>query len=540
MNKSFLLLGAMAVSAIVAPLFASDFVGYGVVELNNDTTCGTTTVEKIYTNAKGDAFFIGNAASVGTAPSATFTDLEAPTAPFKQKMAQTNTNLVFGTASLDESVAPIFGASNRGNIKSKAAVATDKGELYIAVAACHSDSNRLGDNKALQVVVKNDAGLKDSAFVLGAYDAKNAIQYGAVVCVTAKGVQVVCTPTQIENETAGFTIVDLATDGTNFYLLTVLTKGIAIDKDTILAKSAKGSLAVLKFDSDWKPVASVVSEGTEGKTTGTLKYVDGKLYYAGNFSAQANGTFSFGGKTLTSSVANNGILAATLSTDLTCEQLSYTGIEKNTQNKGGNITVYDELVDGECAYFTGFFNGQIAYGETDTVACTAVRAFVAKVNLTTGKAEKAAIVASSGITGGAALLSHKDTVSMYAYDWGSNQRISLYHYDKNLQSIDTTALILSSKQETIQSAVLTPKGVLLYAFRTNGTVTFASDSAQSYTAQDNAFRGVLAFEQLYEEEGTAISDAVVPAGEAVKFFRNGQFYIRRGTTIYNALGQEME
>lgn len=540
MNKSFLLLGAMAVSAIVAPLFASDFVGYGAVEMNNEITGGTSTVEKIYTNADGDAFFIGNAGSVGAAPSATFTDLEAPTAPFKQNMAQTNTNLVFGTASLNESVAPIFGASNRGNIKSKAAVATDKGELYIAVAACHSDSNRLGDNKALQVVVKNDAGLCDSAFVLGAYDAKKAIQYGAVVCVTAKGVHVVCTPTQIDNETAGFTIVDLATDGTNFYLLTVLTKGIAIDKDTVLAKSAKGSLAVLKFDSDWKLVASVVSEGTEGKTTGTLKYVDGKLYYAGNFSAQANGTFSFGGKTLTSSVANNGILAATLSTDLACEQLSYMGIEKNTGNTGGNLTVYDELVDGENAYFTGFFNGQIAYGETDTVACTATRAFVAKVNLTTGKTEKAAIVASSGITSGSALLSHKDTISMFAYNWDGKQRISLYHYDKNLQSIDTTALILSSGNETVQSAVLTTKGLLLYAFRTKGTVTFASDSTQSYTAQNGGFRGVLAFEQLYETEDTAISDAVVPAGEAVKFFRNGQLYIRRGKTVYNALGQEIE
>lgn len=537
MNKTFLLLGAAVLSASV---FAADFIGYGAVELNNEITSGTSSIEKICTNAHGDAFFIGNAGSVGATPTATFMEIEASTAPFKQNMKQTNTNLVFGTASLQESVAPVFGTSNRGNIKSKAAVATDKGELYIAVAACHSDSNRLGDNKALQVVMKNDAGLCDSAFVLGEYDATKATQYGAVLCVTAKGVHVVCTPTQIENETAGFSIVDLATDGTNFYLLTVLTKGIAIDKDTIRTKSAKGSLAVLKFDSNWKLVASAVSEGTEGTTTGTLKYINGKLYYAGNFSAQANGTFSFGGKTLTSSKANNGILAATLSTDLVCEQLSYTGIEKNTAGKGGNITVYDELVDGENAYFTGFFNGQIAYGETDTVACTATRAFVAKVNLTTGKTEKAAVVASTGISGGAALLAHKDTISMYAYDWSSNQRISLYHYDQNLQPIGTTALILSSGSDAVQSAVLTPEGILLYAFRTKGTVTFASDTTQSYTAQDSGFRGVLAVERLYEAVETAISDAVVPETEAQKFFRNGQLYIRRGKTVYNALGQEIE
>ncbi len=419
-------------------------------------------------------------------------------------------------------------------------MATDNGELYLAVVACHSDSNRLADDKALQIVVNTDSEGLDSVAITGVYDSKNAYQYGGIFCASHTGVKTVCTLGQVAGQTAGFSIVDLATDGTNLYLLTVLTKGIAMDKDTILTKSAKGSLAVLKISADGKLLASAVSEGTEGKTIGTLKYIDGKLYYAGNFTAQANGTFSWGGKTLTSSVANNGILAATLSTDLSCEQLSYTGIEKNTAGNGGNLTVYDELVNGENAYFAGFFNGQIPYGETDTVGATATRGFVMKVNLTTGKAEKAACIASAGITGAAALCTHNDTVSAYAYDWKSSNRISLYHFATNLQPVDTTALVIANGMEAIKGAVLTKNGQFVYAFRTKANVTFAADGTQTYTAQDSGFRGVIAIENLYEpDHTTGISDAVAPAAKAVKFFRNGQLYIRRGDKTYNALGQEL-
>lgn len=166
-------------------------------------------------------------------------------------------------------------------------------------------------------------------------------------------------------------------------------------------------------------------------------------------------------------------------------------------------------------------------------------AFLLNVDLTTGKLAKATKLQSTGITSGSSLLAHGDSLYLYAYDWASDRRVALYGYDYQLNAGDTIAWVNAGGKEVTNSAVLTKSGKVAFSFRTNGTVSFSADDTQTYEAQDNAFRGVLAVQQLFENPEQAIDNTSAPAQKAEKFIRNGQLYIRRGEHIFNALGQQL-
>ncbi len=540
MNKNVLLMGAAVILCTSAPMYrlcANEMVTADAIEMNNETTAGTSSVDNLYTNAAGEIYFIGNAWSNGTEPTATLGDITTNTAPYRVKLNQTNTNLAFGMYNADGELQG-FGTSDRGYLTSSAAVGTDKG-LFMAITAYHTDSNYLADDLFIRLTYSTTDDKKSSIELSGEYVKGKKTEYGAIFQLNAGTIDSRCQFGQIAGETAGFSIVDMASDGTNFYLLTCLTKGIAIGKDTLKATNA-GSLAILKFDADWKYIGSTISEGTVAKTIGKLQYTHGKLYYTGNFTAKANGTFSWGGKTLTTTNALNGILLATVATDLSCESLSFVEAYKNEENKGGLVTVYDELVKGDTAYLTGFFNGKFAYGEEnkDTIACTATRAFLLKVDLATGKTARAAVLASTGITQGNNLLEYNDSIYLYAHNWGVAERISLYQFDQNLQAGDTLKLISSSAMTPAFCAAITSKGLLAYGFRTNNEITYLTDQS-TYTPADKKFRGILAIERLNGKKDTANEKVVAPENKATKMLRNGILYIRKGERLYNAQGQAL-
>ena len=229
---------------------------------------------------------------------------------------------------------------------------------------------------------------------------------------------------------------------------------------------------------------------------------------------------------------------ATLSTDLQCESLTLLDAYKYN-GKGGAFTVSDELINGTNAYLTGFYSGGIVVAENDTMTASVNSAFLLNVDLTTGKLAKATRLNATAITSGSSLFMHNDSVYMYAYNWAEKDgRVALYTYDAQLNAGDTIALVNAAGQEATNSAVLTKYSTLAYSFRTKGNATFSADVTQTY-AGDNAFRGVLAVQQLFENPEQAIDNTFAPAQKAEKFIRNGQLYIRRGEHIFNALGQQL-
>ncbi len=540
MKKIFLFTSALLVSATMM----AQLVGWSAVELSNETAAGTSTVNRLYTNGQGDVFFLGNSASNGEKPSVTFDRITMDAAPYRVNMSQTNMNVVFGKLSGTDASTQWFGASDRGAFTDYVALPTTDGKLLMALTAYHTDSNHLADNQVMSFNLQ----MADGTTASGAIEEEYApligtkvlpVRFGCIVEVSDNGFKFLKKFYQLKGQNAGFTFVDMATDGTNVYVLAQLAPGFVIGEDTIKANVEKGSLAILKFDNKWNLTGTIISDGLASKTTGLLKYADGKLYYAGNLATTKGSSFSWGGKTVEAANTGNSMVWAALSTDLQCESLALVDACK-LEGKGGNITVYDEVISGTNAYLTGFQSGSIILSETDTLKGSATSsAFLLSMDLTTGKAVKATRLNATAITSGSSLFMHNDSVYMYAYNWAEKDgRVALYTYDAQLNAGDTIALVNAAGQEITNSAVLTKYGTLAYSFRTKGNATFSADVTQTY-AGDNAFRGVLAVQQLFENPEQAIYNTFAPAQKAEKFIRNGQLYIRRGEHIFNALGQQL-
>lgn len=543
MKKIFLFTSALLASATMM----AQLVGWSAVEMNNETAAGTSTVNRLYTNGQGDVFFLGNSASNGKKPTISFDGITLDAAPYRVVMSRTNINIVFGKLSGKDAFTQWFGASDRGAFTSYVATPTADGKFVMAVTANHTDSNYLADDQVMGFNMQMTGGATASGSLEAEYapivsgKSTKLVQFGSIVEVSDKGFAFVQDFDQMTGQNAGFTFADIVTDGTNFYVLTILKPGIVVgEKDTIKANVAAGSAAILKFNDKWQLVGSIVSAGiADNSTMQVLKYTDGKLYYACTLKGTADKQFVLGDKSVTTT-ANSGLAVATLSTDLQCESLAWTAETSAVAGlKTGNISVYDGYFQGTDAYLTGSFMGGILVGENDTLTASVNSAFLLNVDLTTGKLAKATKLQSTGITSGSSLLAYGDSLYLYAYDWASDRRVALYGYDYQLNAGDTIAWVNAGGKEVTNSAVLTKSGKVAFSFRTNGTVSFSADDTQTYEAQDHAFRGVLAVQQLFENPEQAIDNTFAPARKAEKFIRNGQLYIRRGEHIFNALGQQL-
>lgn len=543
MKKIFLFTSALLASATMM----AQLVGWSAVEMNNETAAGTSTVNRLYTNGQGDVFFLGNSASNGKKPTISFDGITLDAAPYRVVMSRTNINIVFGKLSGKDAFTQWFGASDRGAFTSYVATPTADGKFVMAVTANHTDSNYLADDQVMGFNMQMTGGATASGSLEAEYapivsgKSTKLVQFGSIVEVSDKGFAFVQDFDQMTGQNAGFTFADIVTDGTNFYVLTILKPGIVVgEKDTIKANVAAGSAAILKFNDKWQLVGSIVSAGiADNSTMQVLKYTDGKLYYACTLKGTADKQFVLGDKSVTTT-ANSGLAVATLSTDLQCESLAWTAETSAVAGlKTGNISVYDGYFQGTDAYLTGSFMGGILVGENDTLTASVNSAFLLNVDLTTGKLAKATKLQSTGITSGSSLLAYGDSLYLYAYDWASDRRVALYGYDYQLNAGDTIAWVNAGGKEVTNSAVLTKSGKVAFSFRTNGTVSFSADDTQTYEAQDHAFRGVLAVQQLFENPEQAIDNTFAPAQKAEKFIRNGQLYIRRGEHIFNALGQQL-
>lgn len=543
MKKIFLFTSALLVSATMM----AQLVGWSAVEINNETLDGSASVEHVYTNEQNDIFFIGNAGSNGEQPSVSFNGTTLSTAPYRVRAKTTNANLIFGKASSEDATNKWFGASDRGAFTSYVATPTSDGKLIMALTAYHTDSNYLADNKVMSFNLLTADGTTAGGDLEAPYapivsgKSTKFIQFGSIVEVSDKGLAFVQNFEQMTGQSAGFSFADIATDGTNYYVLAILKPGIVVgEKDTIKANVAAGSAAILKFNDKWQLVDSIISDGlVNNSTSQVLKYVDGKLYYACNVAGKANSEFILGDKSLTTT-ANAGVAVATLSTDLQCESLTWIKTCP-AAGKSGNMTLKDILLNGTNAYLTGFYAGGIAWGENDTIATSTNAAFITKMDLTTGNLIGATRLSANAITQGVSLLSHNDSIYLYANNWEKQTgRIALYSYDLQLNAGDTIKLVDAAEMEAVTSAAFTNNGLVAYGFRTKMSITFTADDQATYTSpNDKAFQGLFAVQQLFENPEQAIDNTFAPAQKAEKFIRNGQLYIRRGEHIFNALGQQL-
>ena len=538
---SALLLSASMVAQLSwAPLeFQNDIVS------STSKACGRSDMDEVLVGTDGDVFLLAHSSSMGVRPTVTFgvnsTD-SFLVEPFAENKSQTNTNMVL--VKTDKSLkAKWVGTTDRGAFYTDyGATLTPEGGVVVAVKARHSEKNRLGDNKVMEFLGTN--GTKAEFVETYTKDT----YYGAIVEYDAQGVPTIRQKFyQMDGQTDGFILTKMVTDGSNYYVLSVLKPGLVIGKDTIttgVASSKDGSTAVLKFDKDFAYVGYVATDSVPfwSSSLCDLQYADGKMYIFGQLAVTNTAKDSLVGKSLCLGdkkvvvPENNSILCAVLSTDLQCEQLSVVkGVKDGTSC---DPRVYHSVIVGNNAYIAGAIKGglETSAGVFKGVNATAFHAYAIKVDMTSGECTNAVGVESEKISGNPTILFSHDSVYMYYYDWTDN-KIYLQSYDQNLNK-GTQHLLVSFKSLTTTTPAVFSGDDLIYSFSERYTCTFAADTTQSYTAQNELYTGVTAVQKWYQESSGVEEVRDSNKTRAVKFVKDGQVYIRKGDKIYNILGVE--
>ncbi len=538
---SALLFSASMVAQLTwAPLeFQNDIIK------SNSKACGRSDMDKVLVTADGDVFLLAHSASMGVRPTVTFgvnsTD-SFLVEPFAENQSQTNTNMVF--VKTDKSLkAKWVGTTDRGYFYSDyGAVLTAEGGVVVAVKARHSEKNRIGDNKVMEFLGTNDT----KAEFVEPYTTDT--WYGAIVEYDAQGVPTIRQKFyQMEGQTDGFIFNNMVTDGSNYYVLSVLKPGLVIGEDTIttgVASSKDGSTAVLKFDKDFAYVGCVVTDSVPfwSSSLCDLQYVDGKIYVFGQLSTTNSAKDTLVGKSLCFGdkklvvPENNSVLCATLSTDLQCEHLSV--VKGVKDGKSCDPKVYHSVIVGNYAYIAGTIKGglETSAGVFMGVNATAYHAYAIKVDMTSGECTHAVGVESEKISANPSILFSHDSIYMYYYDWTDN-KIYLQSYDQNLNK-GTQHLLVSYKSLTSTTPAVFCGNDLIYSFSERYTCTFAADTTQTYTTQNELYTAMTAVQQLFEEASGVEEVRDSNKTRAVKFVKDGQVYIRKGDKVYNILGVE--
>lgn len=526
---------------------SAQLVGWDALEYGGTTTStGTTTIRQALSNPDGEVFIIGQGSSVGDAPTLTMFGHEFATCPFTANMNQSNNNLVI--AKTDKYFNHLWtSVSNRGNFDNTyTGLPTDDGGLLLAVSGKHADNNRLGDNKVMQFTSTNGTDLSWEE----TYNASVSKKYGAIIRYNAAGEpSFMAKIYTADAASATMTFCDLKTDGTYYYLLAVLNPGLVIGNDTIKSEvldeqgKVLGSLAVIKFDKDFKMLSYTKTGGVQvNSSSACLTFADNKLYLATSVGKATEGASVTLGTQSVAMTTTNSALFAVLSTDLQCEKLTL--IEGTKENGKNSFSLNSMAVLGDNAYLSGFFMGGIKTDAGQLTNTGTNNAFLLKVDIAAGKCVKGVqIGTSAGIASAQCLLTRGDSLYQYYYDWGQpmgQARIFLQAYDTDLNLGATYPLIKSSAMEAIFGASIAGNN-LVYTFRTRGTLSFVADDSQSYTSANKQFKGLVAMQTLFSKSTATENSPLIEAPDnrtkAQKVIVNGQLYIRRGEQWFNALGQ---
>lgn len=527
---------------------SAQLVGWTALEFGGTTTtAATTTIRQALTNQDGEVFIIGQGGSVGDAPTLNLFGQEFAVCPFEANMSNSNANFII--TKTDKDLKPLWtSVSNRGNFDNTyTGLPTDDGGLIVAVSGKHADKNKLGDNKVMQFTGANGTNVSWEEPYMDGVSKK----YGAIIRYTAAGDPTILAKMYTADaKSASMTICDLQTDGTNYYLLTVLSPGLVIGNDTIQSEvldkqgNIQGSLAIVKFDKDFKMLSYTKTGGVPvNSSTATLTYANNKLYLATGIGLATESDKVTLGKQSLAMVTTNSALLAVLSTDLECEKMML--VEGTKENNKNNLTVNSVAVVGNNAYLSGFYQGGI---KTDAGQLTnttgSMNAFLLKTDIAAGTCTKGVQTgSSSGIATAMQLLTRGDSIYQYYYDWGQPMgaaRIFLQAYDADLNMGATYPLIKSSSMEAIFGASISGNN-LVYTFRTSNAISFVADDTQSFTSTNRKFKGLVAMQTLFQKSTTP-TDVETSAMQqnsvkTQKVIINGQLYIRRGEQWFNALGQ---
>lgn len=529
MRKSFLF-SALLISA----MSFAQVNWYDVVEPINSIAQGTTAYENVQVNAAGNILLTGQIGSVGMDPHAVIFGDTVATVAFKENAANMNKAPFFANVNKDGDVQWLV-VCNDGNFASYATLPLADGGAIVAATAYQSQQSVI--SFASHYTPANNAKYQQPR-----------TQYGVVLKIAADGKPAILA--QIEQAAAGKTdgiaFRDIVTDGSNFYVLANIKSAVKVGTTELAPTAAGQCLAILKFNDEGKYQGILMTDGIAvTSSTAKLVYANNKLYVTSTFKGVTGKNLTLGTASVASPNTLNNIAVMVANTDLTGEAIYViAGEEREVNSKKVNtITTYDVLVNANNLYVSGFFAGAIAYGETALENVTGQnKAFIVRLNLTAGKADKAVLFATGTAMSSFqvdGLLQKDDSLYAYYYDWGATgDRVFLQALNADLELGSRLGLIKTGTTCATRGAAFVGDDLIYTYYAPKGKSTLSAD--ETIVIEPTAFRGLIVSQKIFGTTPTPVPAVKNEAKKVRKTVRNGNVFVIDGLKVYSINGQRVK
>lgn len=559
MRRNFLLLFCMVATAV----FATDVNLSWYSSLVSPAGKPQTQIHDIQVNEKGEAFTIGTFGSTNATEESTFLNASFTGADYGTGSSY-NRNLIFTKVDLSGNLVWAV-RSIDGDCSDVAFTATSEGGAVLALKFRLSNKNQVADQKSPYLTLVDAAGKSYSLETT--FNGWN-FNYLVLVNINAAGDITKMTPLWTSpalavkagkgTDVATITAVAQDEEG-NFYFAGKQSLDMAIGTDTLRAvhtgawdgdsqtNSNCSNSFVIKTDKDFNHIAHITSAGSvTADQIMKMSYKDGKLMVIGHILSADNEakTFLFGGKEAT--LNYRSVLVAQLNKDLTCSyiapiQQTAEGTAKGVQleqitwaEDGGSIFVVGGIQNGIVC------NGTEIYAGGGTAPGKMYDGIVMRIDATTGSLLQAVFAGNTALNKHTGIVTFgKDTVLTINYAM-SGGGVKLCKYTADLQFVDNTQLASQGMMLNMTAGAVRCKNTLLMTFRAKGgsDVTLADRTVNQPTTWYNT----LVAWTLPEVPTTPTDAESAPAPtvqKAEKVVMDGKLYIRRGTQLFNALGQAL-
>lgn len=505
----------------------------------------------IRTNDEGNAFLLANYGSINTTDETTFLGYTLNGAEYGTGNSY-NPNLVF--AKVDSLGNPLWMIhSSEGYFVGGTYCPTYDGGAVLAVKFRFTEKNKQPGATAPYMTLIDVAGKAHS--LSDTYKDVN-FHHIVLVRVDIQGLITQVTPVwtsqaiPAKSDKPAYDVADITAvmeDGNgNLYLQGGQAMDIALGTDTIRARkktdwdgnsfSEHCNSFIIKTDAQFRHLAHTTTSGTLLYDRFMLSaYNDGTLMVVGHAKASdLGGTLQWGEQQV--SVNERCIVIARLNSDLACTHLNALQ-QVRLGSLGGMFKQLAYSPDGTHLYMSGsIIGGLVLNGDTLRGGSDEKGSFndglLLQIDANTAAVTNATLQHGKSLNINIGTVSFNDTLYTLNYVFGD---IHLTCYDSQLQYVGTISLAKGGGQSTATGIALYGRNLWI-GTRTHGGTDFTIGNQTLNLAPQ--WYATLSGWQLTGGMPSGIdSPAVTTSDKAQKVIIDGKLYIRRGSQLFNALGQ---
>lgn len=507
----------------------------------------------IRTNDEGDAFLLANYGSINAADETTFFDRTLTGAEYGTGNGY-NPNMVF--AKVDSLGNPLWMIhSSEGYFAGGTYCPTRDGGAVLAVKFRLTEKNKQPGTTAPYMTLVDAANKTHS--LSAAFQDVN-FHHIILVRVDAQGLVTQVTPVwtsqavPARGDKPAYEVADITAvmEGGNgdLYFQGGQAMDIALGTDTVRARSNPDwdgnafsehcNSFIIRTDAQFRYLAHTTTSGNLLYDRFMLSaYRDGTLMVVGHAKADSlGGTLRWGEQQ--AAIRDRCIIIARLNSDLTCTHLNALQ-QVRLGSLGGMFKQLSWSPDGTCLYMSGsVIGGLVLNGDTLRGGLDEKGSFndglLLKIDANTAAVTNAALLHGKLLNINIGTVSLRDTLYTLNYAFGD---IHLTCYDSRLNPVGAISLAKGGGSSTATGLAL--YGCTLWlGTRAHGGADFTIGNQTIKPAP--LWYATLSCWQLTGGAPSGIdSPAVTTPDKAQKVIIDGKLYIRRGSQLFNALGQPL-